>query len=105
MGNHFEVCFRGENETSLLPWRPTDDSRFGCTATEAQQRFDDLIEAGEEARTIDGVVPYVVEIRKVRRALVSPEFGDVLTIDSMLVSYAEQNAVQWGPWAKDASAA
>ncbi len=105
MSKHFEVCFRGVDECNLLPWKPTEDSRFECSATEAQRRFDDLVEAGEEGRVIDGFVPYVVEIRQVRRALVSPEYGDVVRIDSLLCSYAEPGAIQWGPWAKDAAAA
>lgn len=99
MSKYLEVCFRAEHETHLLPWRPTDESRFGCSATEARERFDDLVEAGEEGRTVDGVVPYVVEIRQVRRTFVPHCAADAVKIDSLLCSYAEPNAIQWGPWA------
>lgn len=99
MSTYIEVCFRGENETCLLPWRPTEGSTFECSAIEAQERFDDLMEAGEEGRAIDGVVPYVVEIRKVKRTFVPYQNADAVTIDSLLLSYAEPDAIQWGPWA------
>jgi hypothetical protein len=100
MAKYFEVCFRGESEKHLFPWRPTVESCFECASAEARERFDDLVEAGEESRAVDGMIPYVVEIRRVKRWF---DGHDTITkIDSMLVSYAEPDAIQWGPWAAEA---
>jgi hypothetical protein len=99
MSKYLEVTFRGERERHLLPWRPTIESSFECSSTEAQQRFDDLVEAGQEGREVDGVVPYVVEIRRVKRKFVPHQNADAVTIETLLWAYAESDAVQWGPWA------
>lgn len=93
----FEVLFRAADEKHLLPYRPPGATSFECTAMEARERFDNLVEAGEEGRNVDGVIPYVVEIRAVKRWF---DGNDTVTrYDSMLCSYAETDAIQWGPWA------
>jgi len=99
MSKHIEVSFRGERESHLLPWRPTIESSFECSSTEAQQRFDDLVEAGQEGRAVDGVVPFVVEIRRVSRKFIPHQLTDAVTVETLLWTYAEPDAVQWGPWA------
>lgn len=112
MSKYFEVHLRGENESKLQAWRP-EGGKFGCTAMEARQRHDDLVEAGEGKQTIDGVVPFVVEIVKVRTQTKDlsavDSYGRVGTrqkyevkrTDSMLVSIVDGkgDVTQAGPWA------
>lgn len=108
----FEVQFRSENEKKLQTYWPKD-GRIGCTLLEARQRHDDIVEAGEAGQTIDGVVPYVVEIvhvvvktKKLATVSVDGVVGKkqrvtVRKVTSMLVSYIDgpKDVYQTGPWA------
>lgn len=112
MSKHFLVSFRGENETSLRPWRP-EHGKFGCTSVEAQERHDDLVEAAEAGTPIDGVVPFVVDVQRVKihkkcMSIVStdgvvqpPEVYELREIKTMLTSWVDGkgDVTQSGPWA------
>jgi hypothetical protein len=95
----FEVLFRAEDERAMLAWKPNEASQYGCTALEARKRFDDLIARGSSRNAVDGAVPFLVEIRAVRRK--ERKEGPCAQIDFMLAQYCEPEAIQWGPWAQE----
>ena len=112
MAKFFEVQFRSENEKKLQTYWP-EGGRIGCTAIEARQRHDDLVEAGEAKETIDGVVPYVVEVIAVHVTTkkLAPVDGNgkvgkrrrvgVRKAKSVLLSFIDgpNDVTQRGPWA------
>lgn len=104
MSNHIEVRFRGENEPNLLAWRPTDRSLYECTASEARERFNDLVERGIKGIPVDGVVPFVVEIRSVKRTFVPHQNADAAICETLLWQYCEEDAVPMGPWGEELEA-
>lgn len=103
MAKFFEVLFRGEKESTLQAWTPSANARYGCTALEARERYDYLVTCGLQGVAVDGVVPFVIEIRKVRRVFVAPDH-DQITYKTMLWQYAEPDAVEMGPWAEQSRA-
>lgn len=115
MSKFFVVSFRGENEPSLRPWRP-ECGGFRCTSVEAQERHDDLVEAAEAGTPIDGVVPFVVDVQRVKTykkcmSIVSadglvqpPQVYELREIESVLTSWIDGkgDVTQSGPWAPPA---
>ena len=104
MSKHIEVRFRGANESNLLAWRPTENVPFECTASEARERFDDLVERGIDGIAVDGVVPFVVEIRQVKRKFVPHEKCDAVVCETLLWQYCEEDAALMGPWGDELEA-
>ena len=112
MAKFFEVQFRSEIEKTLRAYWP-EGGRIGCTAIEARQRHDDLVEAGETGQTIDGVVPCVIEVIAVHVTTkkLAPVDGNgkvgkrrrvgVRKTRSVLTSFVDgpNDVTQRGPWA------
>jgi hypothetical protein len=103
----FEVLFRGQNsyesgtETldpsrgQLRAWRPTTGKLFECDENRARTRYAELLRDGLANREVDGIVPFVIEIRKVKRGKKNPES---VVIETMLWQYAEDGAIPGGKW-------
>ena len=67
----FQVLFATKSEGApRMSWAPKDGDDFTVGKREAQRRAKALLEAGRKGESVEGLVPYTVEIR-------SAETGEV----------------------------
>lgn len=67
----FEVLFATKTEgVPKMPWAPKDGDDFAVGKREAQRRAKTLLEAGRKGESVEGLVPYTVEIRSAESGVV-----------------------------------
>jgi len=93
----FEVHFRGENETVLLPWKPVEGVHFECSESEAERRFNVLVGKGVEGFEVDSVRPYVVEVVEISYVMKHGQECKIST--SRYWQYCEADCPLMGVWA------